>query len=747
MLHFHGLDTFVDIYFNGKHLCFHDDCYLPLRLDITDLLADENHLLLHFRAARAYMETSEPFARLKEQQKGAFIRAPRKPAEDFGFFNGAKPSFESVGVYAPVQMEIIDEAELAPPAPSVRVNVDEALTTGTVQIDADLAGTAGDVRLEAKLTDPDGAEVASAQTQLALDDSGIATASCGLTVEQPRLWYPLTCGDQPLYQLELTLLRDGQVRDRWRREIGFRRLEMTGEFDFRVNNIPVKLWGANFTPLPRPGQRWDREAASRTMQWVANAGMPSIRAWGPSQPLNEHLLEEADRLGILVWMEFAHTGGPFPDDEHFFSLCRAEAEHWVRAWKHHPSVLLWCGGNETYLGIDCSAPEADRGDLDLFENQYREVCKRLDPDREYVVNSPYGGSFGNDAAAGDIHVRDYDWFHPGVDFPRLVTENIRITVPLRPTLEKHLGKDLKWPEGFTGARTRFEDPAIPADWIEAMCPNAHWVNSRVGYVGDFYQADGTVESLLFRLGAGTARFIRKYIEQLRRGKEHHQADADRRTMGYYWWKLNDTFPMIYASLIDDQLQPNFAYYAFRRAISPLLLSFDVGGQVRIWLVNDTGAPAAGTLSVRELDQRGLDVRNEVKWDIEAQPGQSLLVGDLRSFGQFYNKNPLLAELTDPDGNILARAVDYVAPDRENWFFPAGLKLTRDGDDLIVSADQMARWVHIEGDNGLAWAPDDNFFDVVPGRKKRLSLLGPGKPTRIQARSPYGDTETVSIDWS
>jgi hypothetical protein len=741
-----GLDTFVDVYCNGRHLAFHDDCYLPLHVEITDELADTNHLLLHFRAARPFMEASPRYRKLRDE-KGAFVRAPRKPAEDFGFFNGAKPSFESVGVHAPIYLEVLDEVAFTPPAPGADVTLSDDLTTGLVEIEARLVGSPGPVALRAVLTGPDGNVVAQEECSARIETPDAGALATKLTVADPQLWYPLNYGPQPLYELELTLLRDGKARDTWKRKIGFRKLEMVGDLDFRVNDLPVKLWGANFTPLPRPGHRWDDQAASRTLDWVENARMPSIRFWGPAQPANEQLLEEADRRGILVWMEFAHTGGPFPDDEEFFSHCRGEAENWVRAWKHHPSVLLWCGGNETYLGIDCAAPEQGRGDLDLFENQYREICNELDPHRPYVVNSPYGGGFGNAAEDGDIHVRDYDWFHPEADYPRLVTENIRITIPLRPTLEKHLGKDLMWPEGgFTGNRKAFEDPAIPQAWIDALCPNTHWVNSRVGYVGDFFEADGSVDSLLFRMGAGTARFIHKYIQQIRRGKEHWRADAPRRCMGYYWWKLNDTFPMIYASLIDDQLLPNFAYYAFRRAITPLLLSFEVGSQVRLWVVNDTGRAAVGSLSVKELDQRGQVVRNEVQADVIAQPGDSLIACDLRSFGQFYNKNPLLAELRDENGDLLARAMDYVTPDRNNWFFPAKLSARQEGDELVIETDVLARWVQIEGDNGLQWAPDDNFFDLIPGIEKRVKLIGPGRPGKITVRSHY-NADPVELAWS
>jgi hypothetical protein len=409
-------------------------------------------------------------------------------------------------------------------------------------------------------------------------------------------------------------------------------------------------------------------------------------------------------------------------------------------------VLLWCGGNETYLGLDVSAPDKAAPTRDLFEQHYREVCERLDPDRHYHVNSPFGGAFDNCAPEGDCHVRNYDWFLPGDHYPRMVTESTRLTVPLRATLESHLGADLAWPEGgFDGRRREFNDPVMPPAWIEALSPNTHWVNSRVGEVQDFFDADGTPDGLLFRLGAGTSRFIRTTLERLRRGKPASDAAGPRRTMGHYWWKLNDTWPMIYASLVDALLQPNMAYYAMRRALTPLLISFEPGDRVNVWVVNDTGCVVDGTLTVREMDQQGAAVRGETRAPVHAAPGESVLVTGCDEIGQFYNKNPLSAELRGADGALLAEQVAYVVPDRRNWFPPARLGLEREGDCLVLSTDVTAHWVELRGE-GLGWGFEDNYFDLLPGRRRRVRLLtAPACGGALTARAVYSPHVT-RLNW-
>ncbi|MFP4381585.1 MAG: beta-mannosidase [Candidatus Sumerlaeia bacterium] len=741
-LNFRGLDTFADIYLNGKLLLFADDCYLPVRMDVTKLLQDRNLLLVHFYAPRSYLD-SLPNAEELKSSKAAYIRYPRKPAEDFNFFNGARPAFISIGIYDDVRLEVVDQVEIEDF--SLRPKLNDDYSRGEVEVMVALMG-ASKVKGEVKcaIIAPDGKQVDEAAANFETDSGGGADLKLAVKVDKPELWYPLGHGAHPLYTVKAIISVDGDAKDSAEKRIGFRELKMRKIFDYTVNGIPVKLWGANITPLPRAGHVWDRDACVRMMEWVENANMISMRAWGPGQPFNEHLFDEADERGILMWAEFAHTGGPFPYTEDYRARYVAEATRWVKEWKHHPSIFMWCGGNETYLGIDVDSPDANRPDRKIFEKDYKEVCERLDPDRFYHENSPFLGAFDNAADQGDTHIRNYGHFLPGADYPVMPTENIRITIATRPTLEKHLGPDLEWPEGFSGKRTDFNDPVIPMNWVEKLCPDLHWINLRVGYVEHFFDADGTPDSLLFRMGAGTSAFIRDVIEKMRRGKPHWKADGPRVTMGHYWWKFNDTWPMIYASLIDDQLQPNMSYYAMRRALNPLLLSIDVLERVYLWIVNDSAETIQGQLRVRVLDQEGLKSLNEMKVDVQVKPGDSQLITNLDEFGMIYSKNPIYAELLDADGKLVSDSVQYMCTDRHNWFPEAKLELKRDGDSLVISTDAMASWVHLKGE-GLDWDFEDNFFHLTPQREKSVRLLHPDKKGAIEAKAQYSPHVT-KLEW-
>lgn len=49
--------------------------------------------------------------------------------------------------------------------------------------------------------------------------------------------------------------------------------------------------------------------------------------------------------------------------------------------------------------------------------------------------------------------------------------------------------------------------------------------------------------------------------------------------------FNGTWPLIDSELFDYLIEPKMAYYALRRAYAPLLLSFEMGDSIFLWLCN------------------------------------------------------------------------------------------------------------------------------------------------------------------
>jgi hypothetical protein len=730
-LHFKGLDTLAVVYLNGQPVARHEDLYLPLRVEVSAALRPgSNVLAVHFISPHRALATME----LPQKWTGHFPknRMLRKPHEDFNAFNGMTPYLTTMGVFGDVLIESDDGVAID--QLDIRTWLSDGYRDAQVELGWTTDGTTSEFdEVQARLISPSGQEVAAATAPSGSSDR------MTLRLDAPELWFPRGYGSQPLYELCFELRRRGELLDRWVRRIGFRDLRCHGSFDFSVNGQRVKLWGANLTPLQRLSHRWEPEKFTQLMDLVEHCNMVTLRAWGPGAPWNEHLYDEADRRGLLVWHEFFHTWGMYPDHDDYRRLCRLEAEHEVRTLKHHPSLLMWCGGNECHMGSERDHPGRTMAGRVLYEFDYPAICARLDPDRMYLVNSPFGGAFANDPTEGDSHSYTHQWFVPGHEFPIAFTENTRFSTPLLKSMKRYLA-DRLWPAEFRGTQQRSEDALLPEAW-QKLCqvPQAQ-LTARLGAVEELYDTGDSPEGLIYRLGTGHAQWIRRSVERYRRGRPSTDPDGPRRVMAHYLWKLNATWPSIYSNVIDDQNEPNIAYYALRRAYAPVLLSFDIGDRIHLWIVNDSGTPCDGSVHVALVDPFTGKVSGELSQDIAIAAGRSRPVMNLDPMGMFDRQLVLSARFIDRSGRLLAAATDFAQIERRLRFPDPRLVLRWEGPTVEVTTDTFARSVELEGDaagDEFGWHFEDNFFDLLPGETRTIRLLGRHRTGTIRAKSFFG----------
>lgn len=738
-LHFKGLDTLADIYLNGEHIASHKDMYLPLRVDVTGELEKKNVLMIHFLSPWKWLEAHP----MPPEWEGRFEhnRMLRKPHEDFNAFNGAKPYFTHIGVFGDVQLEVVDEAELD--IVDLRTELSSNYDRAEARLTVLLGGDADGAEVRAKLVDPDGKTVAETSAPAETGEAELV-----MPVDKPRLWWPRFYGEQPLYSVEIELVKGGSVRDTWTKRTGFRRLQIGERLECKVNGVTVRHWGSNLTPPQLMTHRWDSEKWKTTFEHVLRANFTAIRIWGPGAPFGEEVFDDCDEHGILVWDEFYHTWGMYPDDEEYRALCRAEAEEHVLRRKHHPSIMFWCGGNEQEHGGWMDRPgERVIGEV-IWEVDYREVCGRLDPDRYYHASSPMGGNYPNDPRIGDSHSYNHVWFQPGDTYPVAFTENTRISPPQAKTLKRVLGDDA-WPQGFDGLVRKPGDVPVPKAWAKLLL-GYEFLLTRLGRIEQFYDTTDTLEGLIDKLGAGHCEWIRRCVEAYRRGRPADDPFGPRRTMGHYLWKLNNTWPMVYSNLIDYFLELNMSYYALRRAYSPRLLSFEFPDRAILWAVNDTGERLEGHVVARMIDMKTGEKHGELERPVYLKPGQSAVVADLDEWNMFDRHYALHAELYDSNGNEVAETVDFAEIERRLRFPQAKLEIDRDGDALVLTSDKFARRVWLKGkdasgEDAFGWYFEDNYFDLVPGKPKRVRIFGPHGPGRVSAQARFSD-DVAEVDF-
>jgi beta-mannosidase len=240
----------------------------------------------------------------------------------------------------------------------------------------------------ASATLEEGTGVVRCDGELSLLDGGrvVATGSDELRIEQPELWWPNGHGEPRLY----TLRAGGREL-----AVGFRTVELD-DHRLRVNGEEMPIRGWNWIPLDALYGVPCPEKLEHLLGLAARANVNVLRVWGGGLIETPEFYELCDRLGLLVWQEFSQSSSGIEstpsDDPEFVALMEAEARAIVPRLARHPSLAIWCGGNE--LDGDDSTPVLAA---------LRRVVRELDPDRAWLPTSPLGEA--------DVHG---PWEHQGL---------------------------------------------------------------------------------------------------------------------------------------------------------------------------------------------------------------------------------------------------------------------------------------------------------------------------------------------
>jgi hypothetical protein len=427
-------------------------------------------------------------------------------------------------------------------------------------------------------------------------------------------------------------------------------------------------------------------------------------------------------------------------DTVFLENCRAEIEGTIRRLRNHPAVMLWCGGNEQYLWTPtATVSEAKR---EVFERMMPEACRRLDPTRLFHTSSPYGGSpTGNWPLDGDWHDYTTINFAPEASVPLFGSEVLRASVPSLTSMRRFLSEEELWPKGFDPAIRKPGQPAWPPAWAYHSTGIATW--DRVGAVHEYCDA-ATAGELIRVIGTAHGEYLRDRVARERRGiPDGGPADVlqavNRRCWGNLVWRLNDSWPMIYGSMVDYYLEPKIAHYFLRRAYEPVLVSFEkTPDRINVWVVNDSPQSVSGTLVVQLMDFPG-KAHGSIQAEVSAKPGEAkrglntTALGEISLRGQF-----LHAAFAGHEATHLLTAERYLHLPQ------AHLTARVVKGHIEIATDTFARQVTLEFDGVTGAVFADNFFDMVPGRKRTIAVPKAAGGSMLTIRALNADP--VRLAW-
>lgn len=722
-----GVDTFADIYLNGSLVGTHASAFMPCKLEGLSLEKENRLQVCFYPPGEVMAGVSLPDTYAGYVSEWSAVRAFRSGLHDYC---GPIPDMVRMGIAGSVLLWRSDKAHLD--ELMVDAKLDESFAYGTVQVTVQVP-FGEDSQLRIRLED--------SEKKICAKALGTAGEPIQLICPEPKLWWPRSHGNPDTYQLCVELWQDDICIDNTRRTIGFRMLSCDSDFNMKINGKPLRLWGANLAHPNTVTGCYDQLRVHHLLDLAELGNFNCLRVWGEGELLDDDFYEQCDQRGLLIWHDFYLCNALYSEEKEFLELCRQEAIWLVKRLRHHPALLLWCGGNEMLLNRDYNHPEAYCWGEKIFMSVYPEVCRDLDPDRYYHPCSPYGGDFSNDPRTGDTHGYTHLWEVPGARYPIFASENCRVSAPALRTMRRMMTDEELWPEGFCGLITKDAPLIWPATW------SAHNTNEgykKAGPIERFYDADDA-PSLIYRLGAAHGLYIKRDVERFRRGRPDWESDGSRHTHGHLLWRFNNNCNIISYGVVDYFGEPMMAYYALKNSYAPLLASFSMEDTIGIWLTNDTPQEVKGTVVVKRYSLSQACYTASLAFPFDLSPDISKRLGGLEAFGQFPRDEVLIATIFDEKGNDLGQTVDYVDMER-HLRFPQDAKVeikVTDG-KLRLSCNQFARCVELLGnadDNEFGWYFSDNYFDIIPGETKVVEVFGYHQAGTITAKPYYSNNCT------
>lgn len=238
-----------------------------------------------------------------------------------------------------------------PPAHIKEIAIDTSVTAGQGLIDVTMRA-AGIKSSENSLWK---IRLKDADNHIVLDKITLEN-SLALHIEEPNLWSP---ANPYLYMLEVELC-NGEVHDKYSLPTGIRSVEIHGRQLF-LNGEKIYLKGfGKHEDMDIKGKAFDQAMALKDFALMKWSNANSFRT--SHYPYAEEWLQMADREGFLIIDEIAAVGmlgqavpavgeldGVFQDDK-INSMSQKnhmqEMEMLIQRDRNHPSVVMWCVGNE-----------------------------------------------------------------------------------------------------------------------------------------------------------------------------------------------------------------------------------------------------------------------------------------------------------------------------------------------------------------------------------------------------------------
>lgn len=716
---FEGVDYECHVFLNGQHLGDHEGMYDGFEFDVTGALAADGHNELVVVVEHAPREVGQ-IGRTSEVKlwKARF-------AYDWDWCTRLVP----IGIFDSVSLQVTGPAYLADVQTQPRLSDD--LDEGEVDVAITVAGTMAAVTVQVDLLRDKEIEAAAVARVSAPGD-----ATVSLRVANPRLWWPNGYGEQPLYQVRVGLAGpNGAAFDQRSVNFGFRRVRAVANdsappdalpYVLEANGQRVFIKGWNWAPICQLYGRTPRERYERWLGLAREAHCNLLRVWGGGLLEKRDFYELCDVCGIMVWQEFIQSSSGIDNrpssTPEYLAYIRRQAEKMIPRRRNHPSLVIWCGGNELmhddWRPLDDSHPALAA---------LKDCVQRLDPQRLWLPTSA-SGPVANASLehVGRMHDVHGPWQYQGPE------EHYRLYNGIDPLLHAEFGV-----EGAANLasmrRCNPPEQLWPPDetnplWLHR---GSWWIQRTM--MTQVFGEIADLETYVWASQFLQAEGLRYAIESNRRRKW--------RCAGTSPWQFNESWPNLSCTNVVDYFgQPRPAYWWCRSAYEPLHVSagyeklrWQEGEtfSAEVWVNNSLGETNCA-VKWEVLDLRGIVLaQGETAGPLAAGSAEHVTRAEWPVCHLSQGVFLLRLQATAADGRRSAN--DYVFSTwPEPIFAPllsaprTSLDVAREGEVIQVTntGDAFALFAHLQPADGETWLQvSRNYLLLAPGEAAQ-SLVNP-----------------------
>ncbi|KFF14660.1 beta-mannosidase [Chryseobacterium soli] len=719
---FNGLDTFSEIYLNGKLLRKTDNMFRKWEIPVKEYLKSGDNLLqVNFKSAVTVgKELAEKVPFTMPESPRSFVR---KAQYQFGWDWG--PRLVTAGIWKEVKLNYWNTATLT------HVKIEQKNLTSQkaeLNIHADI------------FAENEGKYVISidhkkSNIQLKKGENKVIIP---FSLKNPKLWQPNGWGAPNLYSIPISLQKDSKILSDEDVKIGLRTIELIQEKDekgksfyFKVNGKPLYIKGTNWIPGDSFSSRMSKEKYQKLIKDCKDTNMNMIRVWGGGIYEDDEFYKACDENGILVWQDFMFAGSFYPSDENFQKNVEMEVKDQVERLQNHASLALWCGNNEideaiVNWGYQKQFKYSKEDSLQVWKD-YNKIFHEVIPKaiKKYTANFssiywPSSPSIGwghkESLTEGDSHYWGVWWGEQPFEIynqkvGRFMSEYGFQGMPTIETTKSMFSgnPDLNLQNTTIKAHEKHargweiineymqRDYKIPTDFVQ------------YNYVSQLLQARGTQIA----------------IEAHRRSKPYN--------MGTLYWQLNDCWPVVSWSSIDYSGNWKALHYQLKRSFEQqILLTEEKDGALHFYAVNDALKKFNDvTVEIQAIKCNG-EVVNEITTVPDGKTLEEIVKFDpieIKNIISDSDKNEVFLKLTlkDGKGQVIAQNTHFFSK-------PKDLKLTKptitiqkiSSTQIQISTDVLAKDVYLMGDHHFS----DNFFDLLPNTSRIIQVTEPFEKVEV-----------------